>query len=172
MLVDAPLVVVTNETPVVATSAVPNNETPVVATSAAPANETPVAATNEMSVVPNNEMPVVPNNEAFIIVSPHVVAVASNTSNIITPHNDYEPFPPDSIVKHDGQEIVIHDGDLKLLPEGPPFFKWAIKNLLGPDMIHTEGVSVGSWAEQARLLFSLFWRAPHQVAPAMLVLDR
>ena len=120
MLVDAP----GNETPVAAT-----NETPVAAIT-----EMPVVTTTEMPVVTTNQKSAVPNNEEFIILSPQVVAVASNTSTSMVPINDYQPFPPDCFVKYNGKEIFVHDGDLKMLPQGPAFFKWAIKNLLGPDV--------------------------------------
>ena len=59
-------------------------EIPVVTTT-----EMPVVATTEMPVVTTNQKSAVPNNEEFIILSPQVVAVASNTSTSMVPINDY-----------------------------------------------------------------------------------
>ena len=48
-----------------------------------------------------------------------------------------EPFPPKAIVKFNGNEIEIDQSNEACLPQGPPFFKWAIEHLVPPDMIET-----------------------------------
>ena len=49
--------------------------------------------------------------------------------------NNYEPFPLKALVKFNGNEIEIDQSNEACLPQGPPFFKWAIENLLPADMI-------------------------------------
>ena len=108
----------------------PANETPVVATSAMlvePVNETPVEQANEAPVAPNNEM--------SMTVPPHLLAMTSSTSNLTVQINNYEPFPLKAHVKFNGIEIEIDQSNQACLPQGPPFFKWAIENLVPPDMI-------------------------------------
>ena len=55
--------------------------------------------------------------------------------------NKYVPFPLKAIVKFNGSEIKIDQSNQAFspacLPQGPPFYKWAIKNLLPADMIET-----------------------------------
>ena len=108
----------------------PANETPVVATSAMlvePVNETPVEQANEAPVAPNNEM--------SMTVPPHLLAMTSSTSNLTVQINNYEPFPLKAFVKFNGNEIEIDQSNEGCFPQGPPFFKWAIENLLPADMI-------------------------------------
>ena len=101
-----------------------------------PANETPVVATSAMLVEPANETAVAPNNEMSITVPAHLLAVApTTTTNLMVQTSNYEPIPPKALVKFNGNEIQIVQGNEACLPQGPPFFKWAIENLLPADMI-------------------------------------
>ena len=120
-------VAATNETPVVATSAMPVEEI----------NDTPAVATSAMPVEQANEAPVAPNNEMSMTVPPHLLAMTSSTSNLTVQINNYEPFPLKAHVKFNGIEIEIVQGNEACLPQGPPFFKWAIEHLVPPDMIET-----------------------------------
>ena len=118
----------------------PANETPVVATSAMlvePVNETPVEQANEAPVAPNNEM--------SITVPPHLFGVVPSTTNSMEQINFYADLPLKAfvyadlplkaLVKFNGNEIEIDQSNEACLPQGPPFFKWAIENLLPADMI-------------------------------------
>ena len=108
----------------------PANETPVVATSAMlvePVNETPVEQANEAPVAPNNEM--------SMTVSPYLLGAALSTTNSMAQINFYADLPLKALVKFDGKEIEIDQSNEACLPQGPPFFKWAIENLLPADMI-------------------------------------
>ena len=120
----------------------PANETPVVATSAMlvePVNETPVEQANEAPVAPNNEM--------SITVPPHLFGVVPSTTNSMEQINFYADLPLKAFVyadlplkafvKFNGNEIEIDQSNQACLPQGPPFFKWAIENLLAEDMIQT-----------------------------------
>ena len=118
-------VAATNEMPAVATSAVPVEQ----------ANETPVVATSAMPVEQSNDTGVTPNNEMSMTVPPHLLAMTSSTSNLTVQINNYEPFPLKAHVKFNGIEIEIDQSNEACLPQGPPFFKWAIENLLPADMI-------------------------------------
>ena len=112
----------------------------VVATSAVPveqANETPAVVTSAMPVEQANDAPVAPNNEMSMTVPPHLLAMTSSTSNLTVQINNYEPFPLKAHVKFNGIEIEIDQSNEGCLPQGPPFFKWAIENLVPPDMIET-----------------------------------
>ena len=51
--------------------------------------------------------------------------------------NFYADLPLKALVKFDGKEIEIDQSNEACLPQGPPFFKWAIENLLPADMIET-----------------------------------
>ena len=138
-------VAATNEAPAVATSAMPvdepANETPAVATSAMPVdepvNETPAVVTSAMPVEQANEAPVAPNNEMSMTVPPHLLAMTSSTSNLTVQINNYEPFPLKAHIKFNCNDIEIDQSNEACLPQGPPFFKWAIENLVPPDMIET-----------------------------------
>ena len=120
-------VAATNETPVVATSAVPVEES----------NDTPAVATSAMPVEQSNDTGVAPNNEMSITVPPHLLTVAPSTTNLTVQINNYEPFPLKAHVKFNGNEIGIDQSNQACLPQGPPFFKWAIEHLVPPDMIET-----------------------------------
>ena len=80
-----------------------------------------------------------PNNEMSITVPPHLFGVVPSTTNSMAQINKYEPFPLKAVVKFNGSEIEIDQSIQALspayLPQGPPFFKWAIENLVPPDMI-------------------------------------
>ena len=103
------------------------NETPVVATSA--------VATSAMPVEQANEAPVAPNNEMSMTVSPHLLGAALSTTNSMAQINFYADLPLKALVKFNGKEIEIDQSNEACLPQGPPFFKWAIENLLPADMI-------------------------------------
>ena len=130
-----------------ATSAVPveqANEAPAVATLAMPveqANEAPAVATSAMPVEQANDAPVAPNNEMSMTVSPHLLGAALSTTNSMAQINKYVPFPLNAVVKFNGSDIEIDQSiqafSPDCLPQGPPFYKWAIGNLLGKDMIET-----------------------------------
>ena len=51
--------------------------------------------------------------------------------------NNYGDLPLEAIVKFNGNEIEIVQGNQAYLPQGPPFFKWAIENLIPEDVIQT-----------------------------------
>ena len=51
--------------------------------------------------------------------------------------NNYADLPLKAFVKFNGMEIEIVQGNEACLPQGPPFFKWVIENLLPADMIET-----------------------------------
>ena len=108
----------------------------------------PVAATNEMRVVATsavatsampveqaNDAPVAPNNEMSMTVSPHLLGVVPSTTNSMAQINFYADLPLKAHVKFNGIEIEIDQSNEGCLPQGPPFFKWAIENLLPADMI-------------------------------------
>ena len=90
-----------------------------------------------MPVEQANDAPVAPNNEMSMTVPPHLLAMTSSTSNLTVQINNYEPFPLKAHVKFNGIEIEIDQSNEACLPQGPPFFKWAIENLLAEDMINT-----------------------------------
>ena len=115
----------TNETPVVVTSAVPVEQ----------ANEAPAVATSAMPVEQANEAPVAPNNQMSMTVSPHLFGVVPSTTNSMAQINFYADLPLKALVKFNGNEIEIDQSNEACLPQGPPFFKWAIENLLPADMI-------------------------------------
>ena len=49
--------------------------------------------------------------------------------------NFYADLPLKALVKFNDNEIEIDQSNQACLPQGPPFFKWAIENLLPADMI-------------------------------------
>ena len=118
-------VAATNETPVVATSAMPVEES----------NDTPAVATSAMPVEQANEAPVAPNNEMSITVPPHLFGVVPSTTNSMAQINFYADLPLKALVKFNGNEIEIDQSNQACLPQGPPFYKWAIEHLLPADMI-------------------------------------
>ena len=120
-------VAATNETPAGATSAVPVEQ----------ANETPAVATSSMPVEQSNDTGVTPNNEMSMTVSPHLLGVVPSTTNSMAQINFYADLPLKALVKFNGIEIEIDQSNQACLPQGPPFFKWAIENLVPPDMIET-----------------------------------
>ena len=134
-------VAATNETPAVATSAVPVEQ----------ANEAPAVATSAIPIEQANEAPVAPNNEMSITVPPHLFGVVPSTTNSMEQINFYADLPLKAfvyadlplkaLVKFNGNEIEINQSIMGFspacLPQGPPFYKWAIENLLGKDMIET-----------------------------------
>ena len=118
----------------------PTNEMRVVATSAMPVeeiNDTPAVATSAMPVEQANEAPVAPNNDMSITVPPHLLGVVPSTTNLMVQINNYGDLPLQGLVKFNGNEIEIVQGNKACLPQGPPFFKWAIENLIPEDMIET-----------------------------------
>ena len=111
----------------------PTNEMRVVATSAMPVeeiNDTPAVATSAMPVEQANEAPVAPNNEMSMTVPPHLLGVVPSTTNLMVQINNYGDLPLKALVKFNGNEIEIVQGNEACLPQGPPFFKWAIENLI------------------------------------------
>ena len=60
-----------------------------------------------------------------------------STTNLTVQINNYEHFPLKAHIKFNGDEIEIDQSNEACLPQGPPFFKWAIENLLAEDMIET-----------------------------------
>ena len=118
-------VAATNETPVVATSAMPVEQ----------ANEAPAVATSAIPVEQANEAPVAPNNEMSMTVSPYLLGVVPNTTTLKVQDIKFRRFPLNALVKVNGNEIEIDQSNEACLPQGPPFFKWAIENLLPADMI-------------------------------------
>ena len=98
-------------------------------------NETPVVATSAMPVEESNEGPVAPNNQMSMTVSPHLLGVVPSTTNSMAQINFYADLPVKALVKFNDNEIEIDQSNEACLPQGPPFFKWAIANLLPADMI-------------------------------------
>ena len=138
-------VAATNEMPAGATSAMPVEQ----------ANEAWAVVTSAMPVEQANDAPVAPNNEMSMTVPPHLLAMTSSTSNLTVQINNYEPFPLKAHVKFNGIEIEIDQSNEACLPQGPPFFKWAIENLLSPDMIETirSDAPLEAQKEEAKHLF-------------------
>ena len=103
------------------------------------ANETPAVVTSAMPVEQANDAPVAPNNEMSMTVSPHLVGVVPSTTNSMAQSNFYADLPLKAHVKFNGNDIEINQSILGFspacLPQGPPFFKWAIENLLPADII-------------------------------------
>ena len=132
-----------NEAPAVVTSAMPVeeiNEAPAVVTSAMPVeeiNDTPAVAMSAMPVEQSNDTGVTPNNEMSITVPPHLLGVVPSTTNLTVQINNYVPFPLKAHVKCNGKKIEIDQSNEACLPQGPPFYKWAIKHLVPADMIET-----------------------------------
>ena len=98
-------------------------------------NETPVVATSAVPVEQSNDTGVAPNNEMSITVPPHLLGVVPSTTNSMVQINFYADLPLKALVKFNGNEIEIDQSNEACLPQGPPFFKWAIENLLPADMI-------------------------------------
>ena len=101
----------------------------------APVNETPAVATSAMPVEQANEAPVAPNNQMSITVPPHLLGVVPSTTNSMAQINFYADLPLKALVKFNGNEIEIDQSNQACLPQGPASFKWAIENLLPADMI-------------------------------------
>ena len=120
-------VAATNEMPAGATSAMPVEQ----------ANEAWAVVTSAMPVEQANDAPVAPNNEMSMTVPPHLLAMTSSTSNLTVQINNYEPFPLKAHIKFNCNDIEIDQSNEACLPQGPPFYKWAIENLVPPDMIET-----------------------------------
>ena len=120
-------VAATNETPVVATSAMPVEQ----------ANEAWAVVTSAMPVEQANEAPVAPNNQMSITVPPHLLGVVPSTTNSMAQINFYADLPLKALVKFNDNEIEIDQSNEACLPQGPPFYKWAIENLFAEDMIET-----------------------------------
>ena len=82
-----------------------------------------------------------------ITVPPHLFGVVPSTTNSMEQINFYADLPLKAfvyadlplkaLVKCNGNEIEIDQSNEACLPQGPPFFKWAIENLLPADMIET-----------------------------------
>ena len=64
-----------------------------------------------------------------------VFGVVPSTTNSMAQINFYTDLPCKALVKCNGNEIEIDQSNEACLPQGPPFFKWAIENLLPADMI-------------------------------------
>ena len=64
-----------------------------------------------------------------------VFGVVPSTTNSMAQINFYADLPLKALVKFNGNEIEIDQSNEACLPQGPPFFKWAIENLLPADMI-------------------------------------
>ena len=88
-----------------------------------------------MPVEQSNDTGVAPNNEMSITVPPHLLGVVPSTTNSMAQINFYADLPLKALVKFNGNEIEIDQSNEAYLPQGPPFFKWAIENLLPADMI-------------------------------------
>ena len=88
-----------------------------------------------MPVEESNDTGVTPNNEMSMTVSPHLLGVVPSTTNSMVQINFYADLPLKAFVKFNGKEIEIDQSNRACLPQGPPFFKWAIENLLPADMI-------------------------------------
>ena len=108
------------------TSVAATNEMPVDET----ANETPAVVTSAMPVEESNDTGVASNNEMFITVPPHLLGVVPSTTNLTVQINNYGDLPLKALVKFNGNEIEIVQGNQAYLPRGPPFFKWAIENII------------------------------------------
>jgi hypothetical protein len=102
---------------------------------AAATNETAVVATSAVPVEQSNQAQVAPNNQMSMTVSPHLLGVVSSTTNSMAQINFYADLPLKALVKLNGNKIEIDQSNQACLPQGPPFFKWAIENLVPPDMI-------------------------------------
>ena len=102
---------------------------------AAATNETRAVVTSAIPIEQANEAPVAPNNEMSMTVSPHLLGAALSTTNSMAQINFYADLPLKALVKFDGKEIEIDQSNEGCFPQGPPFFKWAIENLLPADMI-------------------------------------
>ncbi len=98
-------------------------------------------ATSAVPVEQANEAPVASNNEMSMTVPPHLLGAALSTTNSMAQSNFYADFPLKAQVRFNGNDIEINQSILGFspacLPQGPPFYKWAIENLLGKDMIET-----------------------------------
>ena len=70
-----------------------------------------------------------------ITVPPHLLGVVPSTTNSMVQINFYADLPLKALVKFNGSEIEIDQSNEGCFPQGPPFFKWAIENLLPADMI-------------------------------------
>ena len=68
-------------------------------------------------------------------VPDHRVHLRKHNARMMAPLQPYEPFLPGSMIKTGQGEMACLDGNLDLLPRGPPFFKWTIACLLVDDMI-------------------------------------
>ena len=102
---------------------------------AAATNETAVVATSAVPVEQSNQAQVAPNNEMSMTVLPHLLGAALSTTNSMAQINFYADLPLKALVKLNGNKIEIDQSNQACLPQGPPFFKWAIENLLPADMI-------------------------------------
>ena len=118
-------VAATNEMPAGATSAMPVEQ----------ANEAWAVVTSAVPVEQAKEAPVAPNNEMSMTVPPHLLAMTSSTSNLTVQINNYEPFPLKAHIKFNCNDIEIDQSNEACLPQGPPFYKWAIEHLVPADMI-------------------------------------
>ena len=72
-----------------------------------------------------------------ITVPPHLLGVVPSTTNLMVQINNYGDLPLQALVKFNGNEIEIVQGNKACLPQGPPFYKWAIEHLVPADMIET-----------------------------------
>ena len=90
-----------------------------------------------MPVEQSNDTGVTPNNEMSMTVSPYLLGVALSTTNLTVQINNYGDLPLKALVKFNGNEIQIDQGNKACLPQGPPFFKWAIENIVPEDVIQT-----------------------------------
>ena len=99
------------------------------------ANETPAVVTSAMPVEQANDAPVAPNNEMSMTVPPHLLGVIPSTTNSMVQINFYAGLPLKAHVKFNGKEIEIDQSNEACLPQGPPFYKWAIEHLVPADMI-------------------------------------
>lgn len=100
-----------------------------------PVNEAWAVVTSAIPIEHANDAPVASNNQMSMTVSPHLLAMTSSTSNLTVQINKYDPLPLKAFVKFNGNETEIDQSNEGCFPQGPPFFKWAIKNLLPADMI-------------------------------------
>ena len=92
-----------------------------------------------MPVEQANDAPVAPNNEMSMTVPPHLLGVVPSTTNSMAQSNFYADLPLKALVKFNGNDIEINQSILGFspgcLPQGPPFYKWAIEHLVPADMI-------------------------------------
>ena len=79
-------------------------------------NETPVVAASAVPVEQSNDTGVAPNNEMSMTVSPHLLTVAPSTTNLTVQIINYEPFPLKAHVKFNGKEIEIDQSNQACLP--------------------------------------------------------